>query len=113
MPCVSLQRKPKKFQEEPSDLETQLLELGFLCEDWNAADPDSLLETETFTSVTAYDALNRATSIKTPHNSSIPASEILPGYNCKLPRDKTLQKTVISLNSLFFLVRLTQDSLVF
>ena len=32
MPCVSLQRMPYKFQEEYSDLETQLLELGFLCE---------------------------------------------------------------------------------
>ena len=32
MPCASLQRMPHKFQEESSDLETQLLELGFLCE---------------------------------------------------------------------------------
>ena len=79
MPCVSLQRKTFKFQEEPSDLEMQLLELGFLCE--NVADPDSLLEAETFTTVTAYDALNRATSIRTPHNANIPASEILPAYN--------------------------------
>ncbi len=36
MPCASLQRMPQKFQEEPSDLETQLLELGFLCENENA-----------------------------------------------------------------------------
>ncbi|WP_073116060.1 RHS repeat domain-containing protein [Fibrobacter sp. UWCM] len=57
----------------------QLLELGFLCE--NVADPDALLEPETFTTVTAYDALNRATSIRTPHNADIPASEILPAYN--------------------------------
>ena len=35
MPCVSLQRKLPKFQEESSDLETQLLELGFLCENKN------------------------------------------------------------------------------
>ncbi len=49
--------------------------------DWNVAAPDALLEPETFTTVTAYDALNRAISIKTPHNSSIPASEILPAYN--------------------------------
>lgn len=75
MPCASLQRMPLNFQEEPSDLEAQLFELGFLCEDWNVADPDALLELETFTTVTAYDALNRAISIKTPHNSSIPASE--------------------------------------
>ncbi|MBO7104775.1 MAG: hypothetical protein J6W22_04765, partial [Fibrobacter sp.] len=78
MPCVSLQSWSHKFQEESSDLETQLLELGFLCE--NVADPDALLEPETFTTVTAYDALNRATSIRTPHNAGIPASEILPGY---------------------------------
>jgi RHS repeat-associated protein len=32
MPCVSLQSRFHKFQEESSDLETQLLELGFLCE---------------------------------------------------------------------------------
>ena len=49
--------------------------------DWNVADPDALLEPETFTTVTAYDALNRATSIRTPHNAGIPASEILPAYN--------------------------------
>jgi hypothetical protein len=73
MPCVSLQRKSHKFQEESSDLETLLLDLGFLCE--NVADPDALLESETFTTVTAYDALNRATSIRTPHNAGIPASE--------------------------------------
>ena len=36
MPCVSQQRKSSKFQEDPSDLETQLLELGFLCENENA-----------------------------------------------------------------------------
>lgn len=32
MPCVSLQRKTSNFQENPSDLDAQLLELGFLCE---------------------------------------------------------------------------------
>jgi hypothetical protein len=37
MSSVSLQRMPQKFQEESSDLEAQLLELGFLCE--NVADP--------------------------------------------------------------------------
>ena len=81
MPCVSLQKKAPKFQEESSDLETQLLELGFFCENSDVADPDALLEPETFTTVTAYDALNRATSIRTPHNASVPASEILPAYN--------------------------------
>ena len=79
MSCVSLQRKTSKFQEKSPDLEAQLLEIGFLCE--NVADPDALLEPETFTTVTAYDALNRATSIRTPHNASVPASEILPAYN--------------------------------
>ncbi|PWJ55635.1 hypothetical protein BGX12_1665 [Fibrobacter sp. UWR4] len=68
MSCASLQRKSRKFQEEASDLETQLFELGFLCENSDAAAPDSLLESETFTTVTAYDALNRATSIRTPCN---------------------------------------------
>ena len=81
MSSVSLQRMPQKFQEESSDLETQLLELGFFCENSDAAAPDALLEPETFTTTTAYDALNRAISIKTPHNANIPASEILPAYN--------------------------------
>ena len=49
--------------------------------DWNIAEPDTLLESETFTTITAYDALNRAISIKTPHNANIPASEVLPSYN--------------------------------
>ena len=44
MLCVSLQRKTSKFQEESSDLEAQLLELGFLCENNDVADPDTLLE---------------------------------------------------------------------
>jgi RHS repeat-associated protein len=39
-------------------------------------DDDTLLEIETFTTSTAYDALNRPTSITTPD-----ASEIVPGYN--------------------------------
>lgn len=46
--------------------------------DWNVA---PALESEVFTTLTAYDALNRATSIKTPHNANIPASEVLPSYN--------------------------------
>ena len=32
MSCVSLRTNSHKFQEESSDLETLLLELGFLCE---------------------------------------------------------------------------------
>ena len=32
MPSVLLQRMLSKFQKESSDLETQLLELGFICE---------------------------------------------------------------------------------
>ena len=39
MPCVSLQRMPHKFQEESSDLETQLLELGFLYENNDGVGP--------------------------------------------------------------------------
>ena len=46
--------------------------------DWSSS---PALESEVFTTVTAYDALNRATSIKTPHNANIPASEVLPSYN--------------------------------
>lgn len=42
MPCVSQQRNFSKFQEEPSDLETQLLKMGVLCE--NVTDSDVLLE---------------------------------------------------------------------
>lgn len=44
MPCVSFKRTFPKFQEESSDLDAQLLELGFLCENSDAAAPDSLLE---------------------------------------------------------------------
>lgn len=40
MPCVSLQKKSRKFQEEASDLEARLLELGFLCEN-----PDDRVDT--------------------------------------------------------------------
>jgi len=32
MSCDSLQRKNSRFQEETFDLEMQLFELGFLCE---------------------------------------------------------------------------------
>ena len=39
------------------------------------------LEEETFISSTSYDALNRPTIMITPHTDTIPASEILPGYN--------------------------------
>ena len=44
MSKVSLQRKTSNFQENPSDLDAQLFELGFLCENSDAAAPDSLLE---------------------------------------------------------------------
>ncbi|HWP91823.1 MAG TPA: SpvB/TcaC N-terminal domain-containing protein [Thermodesulfobacteriota bacterium] len=40
-----------------------------------------LLETKIFTASTTYDALNRPTKLITPHNSTIPPSEILPTYN--------------------------------
>jgi hypothetical protein len=39
------------------------------------------LEDETFTTVTAYDALNRATNIKAPHNNIDTINEILPAYD--------------------------------
>jgi len=44
-------------------------------------DANPALETETFTTITAYDALNRATEIQTPHNNNIPASKIMPEYD--------------------------------
>jgi RHS repeat-associated protein len=40
-----------------------------------------VLEKETFTTVTEYDALNRATEIRTPHSDNIPASKIMPAYD--------------------------------
>jgi RHS repeat-associated protein len=49
--------------------------------DWNVSNPDSLLQSEEFTTITAYDALNRATEIRTPHNNNIPANEIQPAYD--------------------------------
>jgi len=44
--------------------------------DWRAADPDSLLEAETFTTVLAYDALSRITATTHPDGSLV-----TPGYN--------------------------------
>lgn len=57
--------------------------------DFNVADPESLLETEEFTATTQYDALNRATSIQTPHHQAstppglnpVLSSEVIPLYN--------------------------------
>jgi RHS repeat-associated protein len=46
--------------------------------DWQS-NPE--LEAETFTSGTAYDALNRPVMLTTPHTAAIPASVIRPGYN--------------------------------
>jgi RHS repeat-associated protein len=54
--------------------------------DWSA---NPVLEKETFTAITAYDALNRATEIRTPHSDNIPASKIMPAYD-----DGGLLKTV-------------------
>jgi hypothetical protein len=56
---------------------------------WDVPDLESLLEVESFTTTTDYDALNRAISMQTPHHQSstpsglnpIMASEILPVYN--------------------------------
>jgi RHS repeat-associated protein len=36
---------------------------------------------ETFTTTTAYDALGRVIQIDTPHNTSVPASQVYPVYN--------------------------------
>ncbi|MFX0076712.1 MAG: RHS repeat domain-containing protein, partial [Candidatus Hermodarchaeota archaeon] len=44
-------------------------------------DIEVLLDDETFSSSTTYDALNRPTSIFTPHTNEIPSSEIRPTYN--------------------------------
>lgn len=49
--------------------------------DWNVADPNSLLETETFLSSSEFDARNRIKKSITPHSVSQPANEILPVYN--------------------------------
>ena len=61
MPSVSLQRMPHKFQEESSDLETQLLELGFLCEN-----PDDV---GTISAIFAYNVHGSMTSM--PHLSAM------------------------------------------
>ena len=68
MSCVSLQRKLPKFQETGLDLEVQLFELGFLCE--NVADPDALLESETFTTTTDYDAKGQRERIQYGNGST-------------------------------------------
>ena len=70
MLCVSLQGKTSKFQEESSDLETLLLELGFLCE--NVADPDALLESVNVKLCGAATATNFVQNID---------------YDCKLPQN--------------------------
>jgi RHS repeat-associated protein len=46
--------------------------------DWSATVP---LESETYTSRTTYDALNRPTELTTPHTSATQPSVIRPGYN--------------------------------
>ena len=45
---------------------------------WSA---NPTLESETFTTINAYNALNRATSIKAPHNNVNTINEILPEYD--------------------------------
>jgi len=47
---------------------------------WSAS-PAPELEDETFTTITAYDALNRALNIKVPHNNVDTINEILPEYD--------------------------------
>ncbi len=48
---------------------------------WPAANPDSLLDDETFRTRAEYDALNRPTHLYSPDTPSVPASEILPVYD--------------------------------
>ncbi|MEK7391736.1 MAG: RHS repeat-associated core domain-containing protein, partial [Fibrobacterota bacterium] len=45
--------------------------------DWSLA----VAVDETFTTTTAYDALGRVIQIDTPHNTSVPASQVYPVYN--------------------------------
>ena len=45
--------------------------------DWSK----SVAVDETFTTLTAYDALGRVTQIDTPHNNNVPASQVYPVYN--------------------------------
>ncbi len=49
--------------------------------DWNRIDPHTLLQEEYFETSAEYDALNRVTLSRSPHNQAIPASEIWPEYN--------------------------------
>lgn len=49
--------------------------------DWNVPAPHSLLEIETFTNESQYDALNRIVYSELPHNQDVPASTTRPTYN--------------------------------
>ena len=49
--------------------------------DWNFADLSALLQDEYFESRAEFDALNRVVKTCSPHNPTIPASEIIPVYN--------------------------------
>jgi len=48
--------------------------------DWTSIS-DVLLDSDVFTSMTEYDALNRPVKITTPHSPAMSPSEIYPGYN--------------------------------
>lgn len=47
---------------------------------WPKQNPDSLLDPETFQTQAVFDALNRPVRLFSPQTATIPASEIIPGY---------------------------------
>ncbi len=49
--------------------------------DWNSADRDALLESQTFESAVEYDALNRVTQRVAPHNPDNPGSQTWSRYD--------------------------------
>ena len=74
---LSSSRQLRKLTEESK----QIVDWGRIAKNPNA-DVSDLMEQEIFTSKTAYDALNRPTSLITPHvPNQIPPSEIKPTYN--------------------------------
>ena len=74
---LSSSRQLRKLTEESK----QIVDWGRVAKNPNA-DVSDLMEQEIFTSKTAYDALNRPTSLITPHvPNQIPPNEIKPTYN--------------------------------
>ncbi|MDU9005966.1 SpvB/TcaC N-terminal domain-containing protein [Sedimentitalea todarodis] len=56
--------------------------------DYDRPDPETLLETESFVSETAYDALSRPVRISTPASATMIASVVTPGYNAAQALDR-------------------------